>query len=176
MRAFFALTPPPSSKLAIDAWREKAFPHFFSPVKASNLHITLAFLGEITENHLDALSQYVDSHLNMQCFSITLDYVGYWSKPKALWLGNTALPKEQLELVDCLQKAAATCGIKMQKRDYISHLTLARKCHENPPAALIEPNFMFLNTELTLYESVSSPHGVLYRPILSWPFSPRFSF
>ena len=40
MRAFFALTPPGTTKLAIEAWRDKAFPRFYSPVKASNFHIT----------------------------------------------------------------------------------------------------------------------------------------
>lgn len=176
MRAFFALTPPGTTKLAIEAWRDKAFPRFYSPVKASNFHITLAFLGDVSESQLDSLSQYIDTHLNTRCFSLTLDYVGYWSKPKALWLGNTQVPKEQLDLVALLQKASPACGITLQKRDYISHLTLARKCNENPPAALIEPNFAFQATELTLYESASSAHGVVYRPVLSWPFSPRFSF
>ncbi|WP_166423442.1 RNA 2',3'-cyclic phosphodiesterase [Paraglaciecola sp. 20A4] len=176
MRVFFALTPPPPTKLAIEAWREKAFPHFISPVKASNFHITLAFLGQISEPQLDTLSQYLDSQLNIKSFSLTLDYLGYWSKPKALWIGNTHVPKPQLDLVELLYKAAQNSGISVQKRDYISHLTLARKCHENPPAPLLEPSFTFKNSEVTLYQSVSTDHGVMYRPLAEWTFVPSFSF
>lgn len=176
MRVFFALTPPPSIKLAIDAWRDKAFPSFTSPVKANNFHITLAFLGQITEAQLDSLSQYIVGHLKIKSFPLTLDYLGYWSKPKALWIGNAVVPQPQRDLVELLHKAALQSGVSMQKRDYISHLTLARKCLDNPPAPLIEPDFTFKNTELTLYESISTDHGVMYRPLIEWPFAPTFSF
>jgi 2'-5' RNA ligase len=55
MRAFLGLSPDVKTKLAIELWRNKAFPCFYAPVPAANFHITLAFLGQISPKQLDAL-------------------------------------------------------------------------------------------------------------------------
>jgi 2'-5' RNA ligase len=84
MRAFFGLSPNVNTKLAIQAWRNKAFPHFDTPVPAANFYVTLAFLGQISSKQLDALCEAVELISEIHTFDISLNQVGYWSKPKAL--------------------------------------------------------------------------------------------
>ena len=87
MRAFFGLSPDIKTKLAIEGWRNKVFPHFDAPVPAANFHVTLAFLGKISPKQLDALCESVNQIDQIHAFDVSLNQIGYWSKPKALWLG-----------------------------------------------------------------------------------------
>jgi 2'-5' RNA ligase len=176
MGVFFAIDPPARTKLAIDAWRAKALPDFDKQVRASNFHITLEFLGNISPKQLDSLTQGVDQLTNAKSFSVQLDQVGYWPKPKVLWLGSQHCQPAHLLLVDSLRKISHGAGIELQKRDYIAHLSLVRKCQENPPALLIDPLFIWKTDEFHLFESVSGPKGVIYQRKQTWSLQPSFSF
>lgn len=176
MRAFFGLSPDAETKLAIEAWRNKAFPKFDAPVPATNFHVTLAFLGQISPKQLDALCEDVEQISEIHIFDVTLNRVGYWSKPKALWVGCEETQNEHLQLSKRLHQIANSAGLQLPKQDYVAHLTLARKCSVNPPAPLIEPRFNWQNTEFHLYESVSGKKGVSYQIRKSWPLVPRFTF
>lgn len=172
MRCFFGLEPDSKSKLAIAHWRDKSFPAFDYPVPAANFHLTLVFLGQLTPGQFECLSTRVDELELPSVFSLELTQLGYWPKPKALWLGTEKTPAAMEELVQALTTCAQTCKIPLQKRPYVPHLTLVRKCTENPPAALIEPAFKLNFEQLHLFESVSTANGVVYKARLSWPLVP----
>jgi 2'-5' RNA ligase len=172
MRAFFAIEPPAQIKLAIDSWREKALPTFLKPVPPANFHITLAFLGQVNEVQLDSLIQQSGALTSTPGFQLSLDHLGYWPKPKTLWLGCQQTAKQHVQLADQLTKISLRSAIEMQKREYIPHLTLVRKCAENPPAALIEPAFSFKVEEFHLFESVSTVSGVIYKRRFTWKLTP----
>jgi 2'-5' RNA ligase len=176
MRAFFGLSPNVKTKLAIEAWRNEAFPHFDAPVPAANFHITLAFLGQVSPRQLDELCEAVDQITDIHTFDASLNQVGYWSKPKALWLGCNDTHHQHLQLAKSLSQIANSVGLQLPKQDYIAHLTLARKCSVNPPAASIEPLFTWRNAEFHLFESVSTKQGVSYRISHSWPLAKVFAF
>ena len=169
MRAFFGLSPDTKTKLAIDAWRIKAFPYVNNLVPAANFHVTLAFLGQISPKQLEVLCEGVKQISDIHTFDISLNRVGYWSKPKALWLGCHKTQNTHLQLSKRLHQLANSVGLQLPKQDYVAHLTLARKCSINPPAPLIEPTFNWRNTEFHLYESVSGKKGVSYHIRQSWP-------
>ncbi|GAC20529.1 RNA 2',3'-cyclic phosphodiesterase [Paraglaciecola arctica] len=176
MRAFFGLSPDTKTKLAIEVWRNKAFPKFDAPVAAANFHVTLAFLGQISPKQMDTLSEGVEQISDLHTFNVSLNRVGYWSKPKALWLGCEDTQIEHLQLAKRLHQIANSVGLQLPKQDYVAHLTLARKCASNPPASLIEPIFNWHNAEFHLYESVSGKKGVSYHIRQSWPLAKRFAF
>ena len=176
MRAFFGLSPDPSTKMAIEAWRNKALPDFDSPVAPANFHVTLAFLGQVLPKHLDKMHASIDTMSAMKEFNVTLDHLGYWAKPKALWLGCEHTEPAHMALAKQLSKIAKIAGLTMRKDEYIAHLTLARKCKVNPPAALLAPNFTWQASQFHLFESVSGAHGVTYIIRQSWPLQKRFAF
>ncbi|MGJ8681805.1 RNA 2',3'-cyclic phosphodiesterase [Paraglaciecola sp.] len=176
MRAFLGLSPDPKTKLAIEAWRNKALPQFNAPVPAPNFHVTLAFLGQVTPKHLDTITTEISMMQAISEFDVTLDQVGYWPKPKAFWLGSESPDERHVNLAKQVNKIANVAGLHLPKQTYVPHLTLARKCTENPPAPLLAPNFTFRAKALHLFESVSSSHGVAYHIRQSWPLKMAFSF
>lgn len=176
MRAFLGLSPDPQTKLAIQAWRDKTLPAFNAPVPAANFHVTLAFLGQVTEKQLDSICSQIEQQDPFPEFKVNLDHVGYWSKPKAFWLGSKHTQAHHLNLASQLQKIARQGGIFLSKQDYVAHLTLAQKCVTNPPTPLIDPQFSWHNSEFHLFESVSSAHGVAYHIRHSWPLAKRFAW
>jgi RNA 2',3'-cyclic 3'-phosphodiesterase len=175
VRCFFAIEPDSKSKLAIAHWREKSFPAFSHPVPAANFHLTLVFLGQLTPGQFECLSTRVDELELPSVFTLQLNQLGYWPKPKALWLGAEKTPAAMEDLVLTLTSCAQGCKIPLQKRPYVPHLTLVRKCTDNPPAALIEPAFKLSFEQIHLFESISTVNGVVYQRRHSWSLLPHMA-
>lgn len=175
MRAFVGLEPDATTKLAIENWRNKVLPPFNQLVPAANYHITLAFLGQINLDQQDRLEQHMQLIDNITEFKVHLDILGYWPKPKALWLGCSQPAKLHLDLVKILSCAAHSANIVMQKRDYQAHLTLVRKCTHNPPAPLLAPDFAWRAGAFHLYESVSTANRVSYVIKKTWRLPPAIT-
>ena len=74
-----------------------------------------------------------------------------------------------LDLATALGKAAASSGVKLSKRSYQPHLSLARRVSPEPPPALTQPLFRCHFDSFALYESTRGRDGVRYRAIASWP-------
>ncbi|GAA0853772.1 RNA 2',3'-cyclic phosphodiesterase [Aliiglaciecola litoralis] len=167
MRYFLGFDLAVKSKLDIDAWRHKSLPSFEAAVPASNFHITAVFLGQITDRQLEMLSLGLDE-LTMQPQQFSLDMMGYWSKPKILWLGCTNVNDSVYQLYTSLIEVCKKSTIELPNRDYKPHVTLVRKVSANPPAALLAPNFVINVDKLHLFESVSGKQGVHYPIRQSW--------
>jgi len=102
-------------------------------------------------------------------FSLSLETLGFWQKAGIFWLGPKQYPADLLDLVKSLRTAAHQADISIEKRDYVPHLTLARRCVELPSAPLIEPQFRFSINHFTLFESVRLQAKVVYRPVFELP-------
>jgi len=90
-----------------------------------NLHLTLAFFGDINE----AVARELDAELEevrAQPFEIALKGTGVFggADPHALWMGATR-PPELLQLNKACLKAARRAGVETEKRAYAPHVTLA---------------------------------------------------
>ena len=168
MRCFLGLDLSPQSKLAIEQWRQKALPPFPHPVPAANFHVTSVFLGSIENHQLDDISRAIEK-CEFDPVSITFNTLGFWSKPKILWLGSEHIPEEATNLAESLTTIAKQAGIQVQERKYIPHVTLVRKVHQEAPAPLFPPDFTCQFDKLHLFESVSGKKGVHYPSRLQWP-------
>lgn len=144
--------------------------------KVQNWHITLVFLGTMPESAVVTLSQIIDKAFdNCPAYITFLSGLGVFPKkrqPNVLWLGldniQPLLPGYQR-----LTSLLLENNIVFDSKPLIAHLTLARiKSFENPEAlyTLIQNN---QNTplgevpinQINLYESISSPKGVMYQPL-----------
>jgi 2'-5' RNA ligase len=138
-----------------------------SPVDENHIHITLHFLGSIPEQEIPILTQALDG-VSGNAFSIELDRLGYFSKPKILWLGNT----EQSEPLNALHKATGQavrkCLAGYQQKKHVSHVTLFRKAGQLPQKEHIEPISWHANS-FVLVESKTYQEGVQYRVLQQWP-------
>jgi 2'-5' RNA ligase len=98
------------------------------------LHVTLAFYGEVTETQADDLAAEL-ARIPPGAFEIALKGVGAFGddhRSHTLWAGVE--PNERLTVLAGRCKAAAErAGIRMEKRAYKPHLTLAYlKTQTNP--------------------------------------------
>ncbi len=167
MRLFFGLKPGPQSALDIVSWRERFLPPMLHPVPVDNLHITLSFLGQVKEQQLEQLMVSAEQ-IQVNRFELNLDQLGFWSKPKILWIGPAEVPDEILQLVKLLTSLRRRLGLQADKSEYIPHISIARRCEIPPPAGIIDPEFKIHFDSFALFESTRTRSGMRYRPMQEW--------
>ncbi len=86
-RLFFAISLPDEMQQQLVHWRADNFPaEAGQPVVAANLHLTLAFLGEVAPQTSQQL-QTLASRIIQPGFDLDLDDAGHWPRPGVVWLG-----------------------------------------------------------------------------------------
>jgi|GEM_PF-532962 len=164
-------------------------------VNKQNFHMTLAFLGVVSDEmqaHLElALDSFnLSKESQWPAFDVTLDTLTLWRKPQVLCLSGK-LDDLSLQLtVDRCRHAAKEAGLFCGKTNksntndeftFTPHITLFRKAKQIPENHL--PQTGLLQTQLIkhslipmtlspqqmhLYESLSTSKGVEYRILRSW--------
>lgn len=98
--------------------------------RAEKMHITLNFLGEITQEKVVALSGAASSATrNTQPFMLALDGTGAFpprGNPRILWLGINDSSGKLAGLQSRLEEECASAGFAREERSFHPHLTLAR--------------------------------------------------
>jgi 2'-5' RNA ligase len=146
-------------------------------VPYQNLHITLFFFGNISEQKQKELqSIFIPLFASRTPFTLTARGIGFFpgeKEPSVIWAGLEPHP----ELLTLVQKIFAALGEK-ESRPYIGHITLARLSRTMAPEKVSEIKRVLYNkfwgtvpTDTAhLYESVPSPSGPVYRIIDTLPF------
>jgi 2'-5' RNA ligase len=137
-RLFFAIWPDAEATQQI----QQLFAHYYwpprsKPVPVVDWHITLNFLGDITELQYQQLLPLISAKL-IPAFSLTLDQLVYWNRAEALLLAASVIPAELTELVEQINAVAKRQQIKIEKRAYQPHLTLARRFPDPDPHARVK--------------------------------------
>ena len=138
-------------------------------VPGQNLHITLAFLGSLDSEVVSNLRQGAAS-INTGPFSLQLDELGWWRKPRVIWLAASQVPAALLELVTALNSLLLPQGIRPDSRPYQAHLTVARKAAAKPRELDFKPIDWRISS-FCLVQSNTLPAGAVYEVIETWPLS-----
>ncbi len=170
-RMFFALCP--DDQVRQQLWKISNDVQFGRRTSFENLHVTLIFLGAVNKERGTCLEQAAAS-IQFPSFTLQIDRLGHWGRPKILWAGCTEVPNVLQSLVSQLQKNIDDCGFQQsQMQDYIPHATLARKvsagqgrrfCEQHNP---IEPIKWHVKN-FSLMESVTYAEGPVYKVLRSW--------
>ncbi|EPJ44051.1 MAG: hypothetical protein OFPI_40760 [Osedax symbiont Rs2] len=140
------------------------------PVPADNLHMTLFFLGTIEQNKADIFVRAIDSQI-WPSFSVTLDQLSGWQKPKILCLAGSVSDEKLSSSVANIRAIAKTVALQDPFTTYTPHITLMRKAialPDNSQQLLTEP--LVINPDsMHLFQSISRESGVEYQIIKSWP-------
>ena len=170
-RLFFALCP--GEQVRQQLWKLSDDMQFGRRTSFENLHITLIFLGAVNKDQRVCLEQ-AAANIPFSPFTLQIDRLGHWVRPKILWAGCLEVPKLLLSLVGKLQENIDDCGFQQtQKQDYIPHATLARKvgagqgdqfCEQHHP---IEPIKWHVKN-FSLMESVTYAEGPVYKVLRTW--------
>ena len=192
MRAFLALTPDADAALAIDDWRARHWPVAGRDVPPQNLHLTLCFLGDVDEGRLERLARALDEGVARSRgtdgaersadpsvppvasdapsgLDVELDEPGWRADSGVTWLAPSAPPAALLALGKRMRGVAGRAGIRVDKRLFRPHVTLARRVDHPPPAPLSTPCLRCRFERVELYESIFDPRGVRYRELAAWP-------
>ncbi len=140
MRLFFGLNPDPQTALDIIDWRERSLPPMTRPVPVDNLHVTLAFLGQVQDRYLEELFD-LAGQVRSGPIELRINQLGFWSKPKILWIGPDEIPLTVSQLAKMLGNVRRRMGFRADKKEFLPHITIARRCEVPPPASVLKPDF-----------------------------------
>lgn len=165
-RLFFALWPDDEVRKAIAAVAKQAGQHHQGKVmRTDNLHITLAFLGYVSDAQHTCVEAVAES-ISMTPFNLHFDHIGWFKRPKVLWLGENETPDALVQLVANLNQGLRGCDIVLDDRPFHAHLTLMRKVKELHEMD-VEPIDWHVD-RFCLVQSFTHPEGVEYRVVKSW--------
>ncbi len=197
-RCFIALSIPPATRQALLRVQQDLMDSEFAaacplrPTPESNLHLTLKFLGDTTDEQLHQLTQDLQA-LGSQVTLPPVHARGVGAfpdptAPRAIFAEIDQGVSGLLQLGAQLDALCAPLGFAPEARRRHPHVTLARvkgrprgqpptpltpwlQRHRDVPfGALVEEPGLH-SPSLTLYISELSPDGALYRPLHSYPLN-----
>ncbi len=185
IRAFIALEIPPALQNIIaqhSAALQKNIPHAIRWVAATNIHLTLKFLGDTSPASLQGLIHSLSAVINQQePFQISIGEFGLFPSPKrprVLWIGIQA-PPDLEHLYHAIETACARLGYPAEEKPFSPHLTLGR-LREGADLISLRPALQNicighigkLTVEnVSLYRSDLRPQGPIYTPLAYIPLA-----
>lgn len=150
-------------------------------VPASNIHLTLKFLGDVSLSNLDILTGMIQSEVSgHHQFDISVGSSGAFPnlrQPRIIWVGVEA-PPELMAIQNGIEIATGRLGYAREERAFSPHLTLGRVSRNASSqdvkaiAKVLEtPKVGFLGAtcieKIHLYRSDLQPTGAIYTRIYS---------
>ncbi len=175
-RAFVALWPPEAMAEALVA-AQRGLP-FGRLVPEENLHVTLAFLGDLSEAELEAAHEAL-AGIAGPAPQVSVEGIGTFggARPRALW---AAVPREAglIALQSGVTRRLRAAGVAPEARKFVPHITLARFRHGTVEDANLQ-RFIADRAGLrlapaavpafSLVASTLGPGGAVYEDLVQYP-------
>ncbi len=163
MRLFVGLRPSEAFRAALSILQSRLqtagiVAKYLDP---SNLHMTLAFIGEWPEN-VSKILPVVD-----EPFQLTLSHVGCFPEAKVIWAGVEA-SDDLNHLADHVRSRLTASGLPFDPKPFVPHITLGRKPVIPDGIRLSEipvPPAVMTVSDVYLYRSYRGETGMLYEVI-----------
>ena len=144
-------------------------------VPAFNYHLTLAFLGEVSEQQLASAKSALDAFVaRFPAPRMTLCGLSYFSRPSNAILIRTAECEDDLfSMRGALLDTLTAQALPFTDGPFSSHVTLARHADttHTPPESVPFSPVRFMAPHAVLYLSARNEHNILrYTPLHSVPF------
>ena len=178
-RVFFALWPAATVRRALEALaRDCAARTGGRAPEAANLHLTLAFIGEVPTSRIDSLrSVGHDAAAIVPPFVLTLDRVGAFHKQDIAWVGTSQSNGSIQALVDDLFARLTAVGVELERRPFHPHVTLARRARtralDSTRDGLSAQPIVWNVSRLTLATSTHAQGALRYVAADTWPLRGR---
>ena len=135
-RLFFALWPDPGwCEALLDAAQPLLAGAAGSPLRQSDLHVTLCFLGAVDEPLVERLRERVAS-IESAAFELLFDAFEYWPRARILAATCSRAPAAAHELASTLRASALGLGLQLDLKPWRAHMTLLRAASA-PAASLL---------------------------------------
>jgi len=141
-------------------------------VSPARMHLTLAFLGEISPPAVPAVVHALSLNVDVRPFAAIFQNAGVFpprGAPRVLWLGVAGGASEIIDTQRVVAGRLTGAGVTLERRPFHPHLTLAR-WHSSRPAAAARalagaphtPVARMNVDHVTLYESRLTAGGPVY--------------
>ncbi len=151
------------------------------PVKTTQLHLTLKFLGEIPEKKLPDIIQQLQT-IKLPSFSLQFSSIGTFpnkARPRVIWTGLVLGQQNLITLAKEVDQKLSMIGIPREKRRFSPHLTLGRvkrltdDTNQQLNAFFQEMEGLIGQEEEILHfifkESTLTPSGAIYKDLATFP-------
>ena len=173
MRLFIATALPAPVISSVSAMRNELTAESESVrwVRNESLHLTLKFLGEVSEDQIDRIDNSL-GNIEIAPFTVRVAGIGFFPNeqaPRVLWAGVRS--KRLRALADLVEGHMVELGFKAGNREFNPHLTLARSRRDNRiEGRLVEKALPFRDRRFGrfetdrffLYESRLESSGAVY--------------
>jgi 2'-5' RNA ligase len=134
LRLFVALWPAQTARSAVvTAQQALNWPAAARVIPASDLHITIAFIGAVPDEQLNDVAH--AANVPNARIELTLDQLEVW-KGGIVVLRPSAVPAAAVDLHGRLTESLRACGVHFDVRPFAPHVTLGRKAKGIVLAAL----------------------------------------
>ena len=186
MRLFVAIPLPPDLAARAFEILPASLPAL-RRVKAENLHMTLAFLGQTPDERLgDVTAAAAGAAASVSPFQLWFDRAGRFperGRPRVVWLGIADGATSVIELGEGVYAGLRSRGLRFDDRPLAPHLTLARVVEDASAAQakavgaalsrLAIGSLRFEVSEIAVVQSVLSPKGPRYTALATVPLAHR---
>ncbi len=170
MRAFVAVEIQDESVLDAIVKIQSEFNIRATPVNKKNMHFTLLFLGEITEDAAANVKKALDT-ISFKKIDVNFTHVGAFPNPRSarvIWIGvDETSAKQLVDLALQVEKKLAPLGFRSDK-PFKPHLTIFRIKNKVDGIQDIIEKFKKIDlgkytmTELKFKQSILTPSGPIY--------------
>jgi len=154
-------------------------------VRPESIHLTLKFLGSVTEEELEKLAGVIAPIISSWVpFEVRLQGIGCFPScrnPRIVWLGIEQGSAEASSLQKAVENQAADVGFPPETRAFKPHLTLGRVRSSRGKGSLaqvvenhreVEIGSFRVN-EVYLFKSELKPSGAVYTKLQTFPLGKR---
>ena len=150
-------------------------------VAPTNLHLTLKFLGEVTEEAAALFAEQFRSNVSSYGF-LRLEWEGVGrfpsgGTPRVVWIGCRGDLSKLEGVARAADRGAEQIGVPPERRRFSPHLTIGRVKSPRNKSALLQvlenqaqvPIGLQVVKEIFLYQSTLTPDGPIYDVVESFP-------
>lgn len=170
-RLFYALWPDAAARASLERLAAEAAASAGGRApRAGTVHVTVAFLGSVADERLDAArAAGAQAARAADPFEIALVERG-GNRHGLAWLAPAEVPAGLVALHGALVAALRARGFAVEARAFRPHATLARNCTAPLPRASVAP-VAWTAQQLVLLASSLGPGGAAYAQLAGWPLA-----
>ena len=179
VRTFVAIFPPQQVREALfRAARDLPKSKNIRLVSQEKIHLTLKFLGEVTEEELEGVKQALQPISGRHDpFEVSTSSFGAFPserKARILWAGIEEGSEHLRTVAEDVENLLEPTGFERETRPYVPHLTLGRtRTHRTmlDTSETSPPTLRFTASSIELVESAPGKNGVTYSILATYPFN-----
>lgn len=168
MRAFVAAWPDAATRDALARLQQSLAPRLAParPMQPRNLHLTLAFIGEIDGSTAATVAAAIETTVHgIVPLAWKIERTGCFEHARVVWAGAAASPSlaaASAQVRGCLDRLA----VSYDRKPFVPHVTLYRDARRFQAAGPIEEPIDWHTERIALYAAARDDDGPCYRRVV----------